>query len=519
MNLTGTFEQNLVSKILDPIHGVIRMTEDERKVIDEPLFQRLRNVRQNTLLYKVFPSAVHSRFEHSIGVMHLSYELLKNLSLNIERYRQKKYACAEIYSELKELPQEHIVNLRLAALLHDVGHGPLAHLFDKFSIKTSDLKIFISKEKDLKKKERYEKILQLCNNDERLEHEKVSCIFAIEILHSAKLINVDIDGVIKLIESKYDYDYPLVNGVNIHKLLTSLISSCPIDADRMDYMLRDSYFSGVKYGIYDYSRLLMSLVPMKIGNDVFLTFKESGIDSLLEFINARSNLFSQVYFHKTNRFFTKALKQSCANISYDVINFDFKKDFIEQLKYFYFENSDNVFLEKCIYKNIEEKFKSEPSKYKVNKKLIDDIIGRKVWKKVFEKKVIFSNLELSMSNIGDFENKINLILEEQTLLHKDLDIIVDVVSENNFKDITDSSVKILKKDVDDSYSLHDFFSANDIFQVNHRIKFIARVYLNDNQLSLDKVSYVKASFKEIDKKIQELYAACLPDLKRRLIDQ
>ncbi|MER1896723.1 phosphohydrolase, partial [Proteus mirabilis] len=66
------FEDLLLGKFLDPIHGVIRITKLEKKIIDHPLFQRLRDIRQNTFLYKVFPSAMHSRFEHSVGVMHLS---------------------------------------------------------------------------------------------------------------------------------------------------------------------------------------------------------------------------------------------------------------------------------------------------------------------------------------------------------------------------------------------------------------------------------------------------------------
>ena len=83
------FDNQLVNKILDPIHGIIRLTDLEIKCIDHPLFQRLRAIKQNTFLYKVFPSAMHTRFEHSLGVMNLSYEILKHLQLNSYRFYKK----------------------------------------------------------------------------------------------------------------------------------------------------------------------------------------------------------------------------------------------------------------------------------------------------------------------------------------------------------------------------------------------------------------------------------------------
>ena len=94
-NKLENFEDLLLGKFLDPIHGVIRITKLEKKIIDHPLFQRLRDIRQNTFLYKVFPSAMHSRFEHSVGVMHLSYEILKN----IERKKNRCYNdCTENFA-------------------------------------------------------------------------------------------------------------------------------------------------------------------------------------------------------------------------------------------------------------------------------------------------------------------------------------------------------------------------------------------------------------------------------------
>lgn len=514
MNLIGSFDEKLVGKILDPIHGTIRITEIEKKIINHPLFQRLRNVRQNTLLYKVFPSAVHSRFEHSLGVMHLSYELLKNLALNVERYNNKTYEEGAIYSQIKTLPENHIVNLRIAALLHDIGHGPLAHLFDKFAIKKKDFLHHIEGDKN---KETYLKIAELCKG-ERLDHELISCIFAIEILNDVKLKKEDIDCVIKLIESKYKHAYPEVDGVNVHNLLTSIISSCPIDADRMDYLLRDSFFSGVKYGIYDYSRLMMSLVPINDNKTVYLTFKESGIDSLLEFINARSSLFGQVYFHKTNRFLSKALYTACERITSDVIDLSGNDSLVNKLTNFYKKNTDNYFLEENILSRISSAYKSNETEFRVNNTLINDIIERNIWKKVFEKKTTFSNIEMSIEGINDFTDELNSILETQKETNSKYDIMIDIVSENNFKDIGKSSIKLLKKQVDDNYSLINFSNSNKIFQPHHRIKVLARVYLNPKGLEPMSVLEVKNSFKQVDKDIEDLYMRCLTKLNRRTSD-
>ncbi|HBA8238682.1 TPA: HD domain-containing protein, partial [Escherichia coli] len=138
-NKLENFEDLLLGKFLDPIHGVIRITKLEKKIIDHPLFQRLRDIRQNTFLYKVFPSAMHSRFEHSVGVMHLSYEILKNINLNALIYDRKNMGV-DLYLDIKKMPASLIQELRIAALLHDVGHGPLAHQFDSFSISVNAFK-------------------------------------------------------------------------------------------------------------------------------------------------------------------------------------------------------------------------------------------------------------------------------------------------------------------------------------------------------------------------------------------
>ncbi|MBL3526059.1 phosphohydrolase, partial [Serratia plymuthica] len=320
----------------------------------------------------------------------------------------------------------------------------------------------------------------------------ISCIFIIKIIKDLNLEKeINIDSIIKIIEHEYEVEYPTDNsGINIHNLFTSIISSCPIDADRMDYLLRDSYFSGVKYGIYDYSRLLMSIVPFEENNKVHLAFKESGLDPLIEFINARSNLFSQVYFHKTNRFFSAALKKSCRDVESEIVKIDDKKTIIESLQSFYLKNSDNYFLDETLSKELVKEKNAETRKY-----LIESIINRDIWKKIFEKKYIFSNVDLRINDVNKFsvfiEEKISELMELEN--YSSNDFIIDIVSENNFKDIEKSRAKLLKKQSDDSYELKDFLTSKEVLQPHHRIRYFIRVYTSKR---------IGDSLKEIKEKLK-----------------
>lgn len=406
-NKLENFEDLLLGKFLDPIHGVIRITKLEKKIIDHPLFQRLRDIRQNTFLYKVFPSAMHSRFEHSVGVMHLSYEILKNINLNALIYDRKNMGI-DLYLDIKKMPSSLIQELRIAALLHDVGHGPLAHQFDSFAISVKDFKEKCKTEGN----KQYDKIISLSDND-KLTHEQVSCIFIKEIIEELKneaqdksndddvykenIAAINPESIIKIVDKRYDFKNN-IEGVNVYPLLGSIISSSPIDADRMDYLLRDSYFSGVKYGIYDYGRLLMSFIPVKVENSVYLAYKESGMDSILEFANARSGLYSQVYFHKTNRALSAMLNKACSRKKTDdVVSLKSKNTLIESIKHFYRENPDKTFLENTLKNTLD----------KNSQAIIQDIVDRNVWKKIHEKNTRFLMLTFPTTDTKNI-NKIYL---------------------------------------------------------------------------------------------------------------
>lgn len=475
------FEESLIGKILDPIHGIIRLTELESDFIDHPLFQRLRNIKQNTFLYKVFPSAMHSRFEHSLGVMHLSYEILGHMSVNAHRYK-KKYGDELIFTNLSNLPQSSIQELRLAALMHDIGHGPMSHQFDSFMCDKNEFQRYFGQD--------YPQIVDLIDNDSNVEHEHISLLFAKVIYDSLpeeKQSLVNIDNVLSIIEKDYQKEIIVTledRTVDILPLFTSIISSCPIDADRMDYLLRDSYFSGVKCGIYDHNRLFMSMVPVVSENKLFLAYKESGLDSIVEFINARANLFGQVYYHKTNRSFSSMLSKVCSlskDHTTEATLFDFTlptdaehSSYIDQIEKFYLDNSDDYFLNEQLDLLIGE---IQPA---VN--ITNDIVTRKPWRKVFESKIYPIGL-----SITDSINKDNIKLLESMLndliINQGIDssmFTIDIMTDNAFKDIAKTEIKLLEKKLDGTYSVRKFKDANDKLAKYQSIKCYTRIFAHES---------------------------------------
>jgi len=474
------FDTQLVSKVLDPIHGIIRLTDLEIKCIDHPLFQRLRTVKQNTFLYKVFPSAMHTRFEHSLGVMNLSYEILKHLQLNSYRF-DKKNKNQRVFTSMGKLSNTNIQELRLAALFHDIGHGPMSHQFDSFLPSKAYLKEHIGK--------LFPELFKMIKG-EKIEHEHISLIFVQAIydsLSSEDQEKIDINNVMKIIESNY-MDKSITTKIDdkeldILPMLTSIISSCPIDADRMDYLQRDGYFSGVKCGVYDFNRLFMSIVPVEDNNKLYLAYTESCIDSIAEFINARSNLFSQVYYHKTNRAFSAMMGSICNiasnNHEQNIFNFDEsdhanEKNKVTLIQNFYLKNSDSYFLNDQL--NI---LLAKSEKSQVGLKILDDLNSRKPWIKKYEAKVFPSNKSIKDKIDKDYCEKIkndissiicNVVSNEY--------FTVDVMTDNAFKDIDKTEIKLLTKNFSGEYKLKRFDECGDKLNRYQSIKYFIRVFID-----------------------------------------
>ena len=231
-------------EITDPIHKYIRITDIEKKLIDTEVFQRLRKIRQLAGAHLVYPSAQHTRFEHSLGVMHLA-------GLAAETLLDKGYITNK----------EDVESLRIAALLHDIGHGPFSHLFEEVLSE---------------------------NESKKINHEIIG----------KKIIK---ETIILDILGKYGYDGDYVCKLSFgesQKMFYNEIIAGSLSADIMDYLPRDSFFTGAEYGKVDYYRLISSFEVLSNGH---LGINKSAINSLESMLISRYQMFKAVYFHKTVR--------------------------------------------------------------------------------------------------------------------------------------------------------------------------------------------------------------------------
>ena len=238
----------------DPIHGFIKLSDTEKRLIDTQVFQRLRRIRQLAMTFLVYPGALHTRFDHSIGVMHVA---------------------GRICTKLRELNSikicdDEIDQVRLAALLHDVGHGPFSHvseyLLDKYAPDAAD-----------KDKVR-EKI-----------HEKIT----------VDIIRVDSEINEILSPDERDFVISMIEGQEAWDWRRDVVSS-ELDADKMDYLLRDSYFTGVKYGEYDLEKVIESFLIDTNETETALAISSKGIYALEQLLLARYHMTQQVYWHRVS---------------------------------------------------------------------------------------------------------------------------------------------------------------------------------------------------------------------------
>lgn len=309
--------------IQDPVHGGIRYGSIERLIIDHPLFQRLHGLRQNSLLYLVFPSANHTRFDHSVGVMHLAGQfldsILKNQRTIIEkgtkrRNREADYKVDDTGIEqtvhLLETDEYPRLVVRVAALLHDTGHGPFSHLFDRFFPPMSFIKEIVGKSPSS-----YQEIAAAfprIQDTDTLKHEMMSCLIATYIINdiAKDLEQLGIEpplmakDVCAIIDNRVSPSDKLLEPYpcKISHLLHEIVSS-GIDADRMDYLLRDSHMCGINYGLYDPDRILKSMCMYEDTRTglLHIAIRYSGLGALEDLLVSRYQMHSQIYGHKTNR--------------------------------------------------------------------------------------------------------------------------------------------------------------------------------------------------------------------------
>lgn len=225
--------QNKRKIINDPVYGFVSIHNDLLfDIIEHPYFQRLRRIKQLGLTHLVYPGALHTRFHHSIGAMHLM-----------------KKALNELRFKGTDISDVEFIGAHIAILLHDIGHGPYSHA---------------------------------------LEHSIVSGI------SHERLSEVFLSKFNEIFGGEFEMAIAIFNGSYHKKYLHELVSS-QFDMDRLDYLKRDSFFSGVSEGVINYERLLNMINVV----DDQVVIEAKGIYSVEKFITARRLMYWQVYLHKT----------------------------------------------------------------------------------------------------------------------------------------------------------------------------------------------------------------------------
>jgi len=297
--------------IIDPIHDFVRAYGVEIKIIDNPIFQRLRRIRQLSGAHLTYPGAQHTRFEHSLGVMHIAGQ------------------AGQVLQEKGIINSDDIENLRIAALLHDIGHGPFSHLFEELSQR--------------KKKSSHEQ------------------------LGRDLILKTDIGDLIS--KSGFDKKFitKLAFGDSKFQFMNEIISGA-LSADIMDYLLRDGYFTGAEHAKIDHKRITQSL-------DVYqkkLALEKSALYSFESMMHSRYQMFKAVYFHKTVRSAEVMLLESI-RLAYDELGLDSMS--LDD----YLLLSDEYMLSKLI------SLPTHTSELKRAQKIAQDYQNRELFKCVYER--------------------------------------------------------------------------------------------------------------------------------------
>jgi len=216
----------------DPVYGFITVPDNIlMKIIDHPYFQRLRRIKQLGMTHYVYPGALHTRFHHALGALHLMQQAIEVLKMK------------EV-----DITDEESLAVQIAILLHDIGHGPFSHALEYVLIDVN--------------------------------HEKISGLFLEELNRE---FAGQLDVAIDIFYNRYPKAF-------LHQLISG-----QADMDRMDYLNRDSFFTGVSEGIIGYDRIIKML---NVVNDE-LVVEEKGIYSIEKFLVSRRLMYWQVYLHKT----------------------------------------------------------------------------------------------------------------------------------------------------------------------------------------------------------------------------
>lgn len=289
-------------QITDPVHGSIEILDSEKEAINHAAFQRLRKIGQLSNVHLAFPSGTHNRFSHSLGVMHVASQIYDTLAKTLDS------------SDTKALNYVRQA-VRLAGLLHDLGHGPYSHQSEFFikKKKYDELGPFHIDSKDLKAGAKEPK---------KISHEVFSFSLIYKILKDIKH-EVNPQDVCSLLDEQFQISQKFADFIQIItrktdaaesfvSVLRSILSS-HIDADRIDYLQRDTYFTGARIGRVDFDHLLGSMKLDHDGHEFFIKIRPNCVSTVEQILLARKAMFDQVYGQRTNLIFGNILQEILEN--------------------------------------------------------------------------------------------------------------------------------------------------------------------------------------------------------------
>ncbi|HTO97913.1 MAG TPA: HD domain-containing protein, partial [Myxococcales bacterium] len=280
--------------IRDPIHGAIELTSDERALIDSPQYQRLRNVKQLGFADLAFPGATHTRYAHGLGAMAMASKVYDALSPQLElelddraRFRQ---------------------TLRLAVLFHDLGHPPLSHASERIMPPLQELRVPAWAAESVARRAGHEDYTLKLVLDSPL---------AGEIRRRFSARGIDPEHVAGLICGRQPPGPSPYRsrGRDLLPVLRQVVSG-ELDADRMDYLQRDSFFTGVNYGKFDADWIVQNLAAVEREDRVYLGLQHRAVFAFEDFLLSRYHMFLSVYFHATSVGYEVILQRWCESGEY-----------------------------------------------------------------------------------------------------------------------------------------------------------------------------------------------------------
>jgi HD superfamily phosphohydrolase len=475
----------IVRRLRDNLLGSVDISQLEDKVIDQAIFQRLRRIKQTAFLSFVFPGATHSRFEHSLGVMHLAEKAWAKLKDNQVRLKQA-YRHNPMLEQI--FASDYILQiLRLAALLHDVGHPPYSHSGERFLPGLAQL---LADNPDLPPylKNFYQNKLAESKKSggvqgkKAVRHEYYSLLLIDRLLtqvyrdHPELSLKIPAQDVISVIMPEID---PVPNSdllrLKVNKLCNELVSG-EVDIDRMDYLQRDSNECGVVYGMFDRDRILdsLSLYLDEGEQSLHLAIQFSGLAAYEDYLRARQSMYLQLYFHKTSvacEAMLKYLHKLCPHYRLPAKVDDYiKVDDAKMVEHLLAALQDSAL---------------NPSEKSEAKVMVEDVFyHRRLWKRVYETSSL-----LSHDNGGNNSERAKEILSAQGIVWEEMsstNFLTNAVKRGG-KSLQRNYLKLIKKDEIQGVRVVDIEDYSQLYKIDHGVR-IERLYVRPQDVARAKLA-------------------------------